>query len=135
MTPSNTPKSRWSLLREASRRAEYSRYQRKVLAQVGTMLGHIAMVNIVDRMEFAHQFTLAVSGLNVWEDMESLVYLYCDRFPVSHINFSASLEKRYSDLVTELERCSGCIIYQSHLCRKSFRQPCIREGITTEGKK
>ena len=70
-------------MQEASRRAEYSRYQRLVLAQVGALLVYLATVDILDRMEFAYQFSLAVSGLNVWEDVQSLVHLYCDRFPVT----------------------------------------------------
>ena len=108
---------RWSLLQEATRRAEYSRYQRRVFSQVGALLVHLANVDVLDRMEFAYQFALAVSGLNVWEDLESLVHLYCDRFPV-RLGVTSYLS---GCLTILLGRSKKCHVHTGATCRQHSR--------------
>ena len=78
-----TVPTRFEGLRNATQRAEAERSHCLLLSQLAMLLEHLATVYTIDRMEFAYLFRLAVTGLTVWEDMEGLIYTYCEKFPVS----------------------------------------------------
>ena len=78
--------SGWRNFQDSVRWAGLSQYHRRTLYQIVLLLEYIVdkkHASAPVKMLFVYQMQLAISSMSAWEDLETLVFQTCHKYPVS----------------------------------------------------
>lgn len=88
----------WQNLKDNVRHTQSSEHQRTILMQFAALLAFIVdeeYVGTTARMEFVFRFRLAVFGMSVWEQIETLVHRTLGTYTVGSVPPSERCEIAY----------------------------------------